>query len=131
MKERLINESMFRATIKIVTDCSFMEFNSLMLSRHGTQLLYSWDQPFSLEDGADAYQFHIISANGEDELFYIWIYKVDIYLLTHEVHHLTHDILFTRGILCSYGTEEIFAYLMGRLMELILEGGIYVSGVKS
>ena len=58
---------------------------------------------------------------GQGERFYIWIYKPDSYLMAHEIHHLAHDILFTRELYCSFHTEEVFAYLTGRLHELLEE----------
>lgn len=111
-------EPMFRADVTIVTDCDFPVFLGLITERHPKQPAYSWDEPFDLENGTDGYQFHFNGDNGQGEHFYIWIYETDAYMLAHEIHHLAHDILFTREIRCGRETEEVFAYLTGRLHEM-------------
>jgi hypothetical protein len=109
---------MFRADITIITNCPFSEFLALINEWHPSATPYSWDKPFTLEDGTDAYQFHFNGDNGQGERFYVWIYRPDTYTIAHEMHHLAHDILFTRGLESCYQNEEVFAYLTGRLHEL-------------
>lgn len=119
MKQYDLHEPMYRTDITIIVDCDYATFAAMISTRHPNELLYSWDQPFILEDGTDGYEFHVNGVDGE--LFYVWIEKPDVYMLAHEFHHLTHDVLFTREIRCGYGTEEVFAYLNGRLREMYEE----------
>lgn len=49
------------------------------------------------------------------------MFQVEPYQQAHEFHHLAHDILFTRGLICCEQNEEAFAYLTGRLHELFAE----------
>lgn len=116
MQEVSFLEPLYRAQVCIVSDCSLAEFRASVPS----VTYYSWDEAFTgLEDGTDGYQFHV---QEPDEVFYVWMETADPYMLGHELHHLAHDILFTRGIGYCSASEEAFAYLTGRLHELYTKG---------
>lgn len=109
------SEPLYRTQVCIVSDCSLDEFRAVMEAVHPQATFYSWDEAFAgLDDGTDGYQFHTL----DPEVFYVWMETADSYMLGHELHHLAHDILFTRGITYCSQSEEAFAYLTGRLHEL-------------
>ena len=118
MSEIELYEPLYRVSISII-ECGYEEFARLIAERHANETLYSWNEAFMLESGTDGYQFHVCGdEQGGGEKFYVWVAEVDDYNIAHELHHLAHDILFTRGIVYCSQSEEAFAYLTGRLHEM-------------
>jgi hypothetical protein len=111
MKEVQVFEEMYRADISLIVGGTIPELQSLIESRH--------DDAPQLDDDTDGYQFECRSKGGQNERFYIYIEKMDPYLLYHEIMHLVFSIMKHRGITYSSGSEEAFAYLGGRIFELL------------
>ena len=93
--------------------------------KHGKDTqFYSWSKAFSFGEDADTtngYQFHVNAPLGKGEIFYSWHSDMTPYLLSHELYHVVGDILHTRGVTYSYGSEEIFAYLYGWLFDKLFK----------
>ena len=123
MKEIKIYEPMYDVNISYVFGGSITELKKMLKKRYGEIKLWSQDEHFTidemLDDDTNGYQFHVQGPFGEDERFYVWIYKPNSNLIFHETLHLVFDILSHRGIYYNNDSEEAFAYLGGMITELL------------
>lgn len=126
MKEIKIYESLYDTDISFLIGGTVSDIKKFLKKRHGENLLL-WDRDrpqhidqFLIED-TDGYQFHVEAPLGEGERFYAWAHKASDNILFHETLHITFDILFTRGVVYSDGSEEAFAYLGASIFEKLKE----------
>jgi hypothetical protein len=64
-------------------------------------------------------------ASMYDQTFVIYLSEwrdrsIDYGTLSHEIYHTVHDVMRSRGVKFSEGSEESFAYLMGHLTTVVL-----------
>lgn len=123
--ETCFSESLYEVDICYLIGGSVADLRAYVKQHHGEKAItLSWDQPFVLEDGTDAYQFHVTSPLGEDERFYVWMHDPTPRLIWHETMHVTFDILFVRQVYYKSESEEAFAYLGGWIFEEAQKRGV-------
>ncbi len=124
IKEITLSIPLFRADISLFHSGTFDDFKNTVDERHGDAQKYSFGEKYDWEEGADTtdgYMFMIPAKHGVGEKFYVWIFEKSMYLLSHEILHLTGEILQHRGIKYTIETEEWFAYLHCYLMDEIFK----------
>lgn len=113
------SEPMYQVEITYLVGGTVKDLKRYLRDRHKRlPAMYSWDKRFVFgKDGdtTNGYQFHVNAPLGDGEIFYVWIN--DPSLLFHETFHMTGDIMFTRGIIYSYESEEAYAYLGSWIYE--------------
>lgn len=124
MKEISFSDPLYECEISYLEGGTVNDLISFISERHPGSLPVSWDRKFEWGENANTtngYQFHMNAPLGDGERFYIWVAYPTLNLVSHEVFHLTGDILFTRGIEYCYQSEEAFAYLHGWLIDKIFK----------
>jgi hypothetical protein len=120
IREYKFHDPLYKADISILIGGDVAQLILFIKERHSDAQMYSFGEKWSWTDDADttdAYQFSIPAPLGKGEIFYVWILEKSIYLLAHELFHLTGDILQHRGMKYSMDSEEAYAYYHGYLFQ--------------
>lgn len=110
MKEYRFLEPHYQANVCVLVGGTPADVRKLLERRHGKNFkMYSQGEEVDDDnrDSDDAFQFTV---HEKEEIFYIWLDRVDLELLYHEIFHLTFDVLVSRGIAYDSSCEEAFAY---------------------
>lgn len=99
--------------LTLIINCTNEEMLDYIQRKHKIRLPYC---------NASASHSKIYSDNGDYR--YIWIDKfnwttVDQALLAHEIFHYVHGVLRDAGLVLSNDSEEAYAYLLGRTIEVV------------
>lgn len=125
LKKIQVYVDMYDAYVIFLIGGEVPDLLSYLKRKHGADnTYYSWSKPFTFgkdADTTDGYQFHTNAPLGRGEIFYSWHSDLTPNLLTHELYHIVGDILHTRGVAYSYGSEEIYAYLYGWIFERLFK----------
>ncbi len=115
MKEYSFHVEMYDAWVTCFIGGDVKELKKELREKHGGKLpaMWSWDKRFYFGkqgETTDGYQFHVNAPLGDGEVFYVWRASSEK-LSWHEAYHIMGDIMFTRGVIYCYESEEAYAYL--------------------
>jgi hypothetical protein len=124
--EASFTDPLYEADITYLRGGSVADLRQYVAMKHPGAQPMSWGDETNLEDGTDAYEFHVATGVGDDEHFYVWMHDEhpEQRLLFHETLHLTSDILWFRGIKYTSESEEAFCYLGGWIFEQAQKAGV-------
>lgn len=121
LKKIRLKDPLYQSDIVVLVGGDTASLRRYLHRKHGSEVrTYNKNTPCDEEIGigedSGGLQFHV---KRPQETFYIWVAIKDIDTMWHEVYHLTHDILFARGIIYSDSAEDAFAYFGGALFAQI------------
>ena len=108
-----VNVPVFKITLNVVYG-SFEEFKRFMLTKFEQKITHAKANAYAMSFEHNGTTWNFINITSCE-----WTAQ-DYGTIAHELHHATHFSLENMGV--TYGTagEEVYAYMQGHLMELVI-----------
>lgn len=108
-----INSEVFAVTVNLVYG-KYDEFKKFIKEKHGfdTEFKDCVAMCLRIQDNGVTWHYVLIQKNE-------W-YAENYGTICHELHHLTHFVLDDKGIVYCRESEEVFAYVQGFFMEMVV-----------
>ena len=115
--------NVFNATAHLIFG-KYDEFKKFAKDKHNFDTEYKSCTAMVVHIEDNGVQWHYILIQEND-------WTADHYnTIVHELHHLTHFLLDGKGVSYGIGGEEVFAYVQGYFMELVVRAFVMLKKKK-